>query len=132
MLRRPLWAVLGEIGGRQTSVGLLLDELLKQRRNVVCGWWGGGGVGVPRSAQPAGVLRLVLGEEPAEHTADALVHQVYVAQVPTGVADLELGQMAVSVRHLEAATADDEGVIALFLRARLGPGECKAHCGTVW
>jgi hypothetical protein len=54
-------------------------------------------------------------------------HEIDVGQIPTGVADLDLREMAVAVWHLEATTVDDDGAVALPLRARVGPGECAAQ-----
>src|SRR5262249_61336650 len=87
-------------------------------------------VGVGGTVKAAGVLRLVLGEQPAQHFAGALIHQVDEGEVPARVAELELREVAEAVRHLEAAAGDDDGAVALPLRACLSPGECEAPRGT--
>ena len=44
---------------------------------------------IERAAQAAGVLGLVLGIEPREHDAGALVDEMDEAEIPAGVADLD-------------------------------------------
>ena len=61
--------------------------------------------------------RPCLRVEARQHGAGAVVHQVHHAQVPLGVAHLEALQVPVAARHLEAAPLDDDGAVALALRA---------------
>ena len=46
-------------------------------------------IGSSDAAQAAGVLGLVLGIEPGEHRAGALVDEMDEAEIPAGVAHLE-------------------------------------------
>jgi hypothetical protein len=75
-------------------------------------------VGIACPAQAAGVLRLVLRKQPIQHSAAALIHEVDMGEIPAGVADLELGEMAVAIRHFKALTGNDEGAFALSLHCR--------------
>src|SRR5262249_41688891 len=122
----------GQVGRRQTGVGLLLDELLQQRWDS---WvWSRGrllGVGIACAAQAAGVLCFVLGKEPAQHLTGALIDEVDMGEVPACVTHLELAHMAVAVGHLEAAALEHYGAVTLPLPAPLGPGEGQAQRGAV-
>ena len=82
---------------------------------------------IERTAQAAGVLGLVLGIEPGQRLAGPFVDEVDEAEVPSGVADLDAGEMAVAVWNLEAAPLDDEGAVALALHAVIGAGEGEAQ-----
>jgi hypothetical protein len=53
-------------------------------------------LGRERAAQTAGVLGLVLGIEPGEHHASALVDGMDETEIPAGVAHFEPRQMAAS------------------------------------
>ena len=76
-----------------------------------------------RAPQATGVLGLVLGVEPGEHLAGALVDEVDEAEIPAGVADFDAREMPVAVRHLEAAALDNNRAVALPLRATIGSRE---------
>ena len=60
-----------------------------------------------------------------------LIHEVDLGQIPGRVADLEPGEMAVAVGHLEAAALDDDGAVALPLLAALGAGEGQPQRGAI-
>jgi len=86
---------------------------------------------IERTAQAAGVPRLVLWEQPAQHLAQTFVDQMDLCQVPGRIADIEASEMAILVRHLEAAAVDGDGAVALALGALLGPGEGDPECCAV-
>src|SRR4029450_3020761 len=86
---------------------------------------------IPRPTQPTGVLGLVLGKQAAEHLAGALIEEGDKGKIPVRIAPLELGEMTVVVRHLEAATVDNAGAVTLALHAPLGPGEGKPQRGAI-
>jgi hypothetical protein len=49
--------------------------------------------------------------------AGPLVDEMDEAEIPAGVADLDAVEMAITVRHPEAAPLNDDGA-SLFLRVR--------------
>src|SRR6202158_365368 len=78
------------------------------------------------AAQTAGVLGLVLGIEPGEYQAGALVDEMDETKIPAGVAHFEPRQMAVPVGDLEAAALDHDGAVTLPLHAVVSAGEGEA------
>jgi hypothetical protein len=84
------------IGRGQSGGGLVVEHPGEQRRETGRGLDVGGhgrgrsvGYGRERAAQTAGVLGLVLGIEPGEHRAGALVDEVDETEIPAGVAHFE-------------------------------------------
>ena len=59
--------------------------------------------------------------------AGALVDEMDEAEIPVGVADLDAGEMAITVRHLEAAALDDDGAVALLVGAMSAAREGEAQ-----
>ena len=121
--------VLGEIGRRQPCGGLPVDQPGEQRRDAgrrldVDGL---GRDRIERTAPAVGILGLVLGIEPGQRLASAFVDEVDEAEIPTGVADLDAGEMAVAVWNLEAAPLDDDSAVAFALHAVIGAGEGEAQ-----
>ena len=86
----------------------------------------GGGPSGSSAAQAAGVLDLVLRIEARQHVAGPLVDEMDEAEIQLGVADLDAVEMPIAVRHLEAAPVDDDGAVALPVRAMSAAGEGEA------
>ena len=49
--------------------------------------------------------------------AGTLIDKMDKAEIPAGVADLDAVEMPITVRHLEAASIDDDGAVALLVGA---------------
>ncbi len=128
----------------ETGGGVVGHELAQQRCDA-----GGRGrrrdcvepIGSERTAPAVGVLRLVERQEPGEHGAGALVDQVDVGEIPTGVAHRDAGQQPIAGRDLEALPGDRDRAVALALHApllggegepeRLAGGACTADVGAL-
>ncbi len=116
-----LWVLgFGQIGRRQSGGGVLLDELLEQRRHARRA----GAARSDPSAEalgarwPSAFLFLSTRIEAAEDGAGFGIGQIDRAQVPGSVAQPELLQVAVAGGDFKANAFQAEGAIAAALGAR--------------
>jgi hypothetical protein len=120
--------VLREIGRRQSTGRLPIDQLGQQRRDPAGRRHRGNrlwGDRIERPAQATGIAGLVLGKQPAQNLTGGFVDKVDVGEIPAGVANPDGREVSVAVRHFEAVAFDHDGAIAPALGATVGLGEGK-------